>query len=83
MKKESQTVRVAKRLVKYGSITTSEAMSQMYITRLAARIGNIKDAIPIEIDVEMIKWGDSRQARYSVNEKEKFYLNHCLNEGQL
>ena len=37
----------------------------------------------VEIEVEMIRWGDSRQAHYSVNEKERFYLNHCLNTGQL
>jgi len=55
MKKETQNVRVAKRLVKYGFITTSEAMSQMYITRLAARIVDLRDKCGINIDSDLVR----------------------------
>ena len=83
MKKETQTVRVAKRLVKYGSITTSEAMGQMFITRLAARIGDIKNAVFINIDREMIEWGDSKQAKYSIDMEGDLVLRIALKRGQL
>jgi len=84
MKKESQNVRVAKRLVKYGFITTSEAMSQMYITRLAARINDIIHRYDIDIESELIKWGDSKQAKYSIDMDNRDYLDHRLiEEGQL
>jgi len=83
MKKETQTVRVAKRLVKYGFITTSEAMSEMYITRLAARIGNIKDKTGLYISVEMIKWGDSRQAKYSRGDGGSYCLRQSREKGEL
>jgi len=83
MKKESQNVRVAKRLVKYGFITTSEAMSQMYITRLAARIRDIKNAVYINIDREMIKWGDSKQAKYSIDMDGRLVLKLALKRNEI
>ena len=69
MKKETQTQRVAKRLIECGRITTSEAMSQMYITRLAARVNDLKNSCFVHIESDMIKWGDSKQARYTVDEE--------------
>jgi len=83
MKKETQTQRVAKRLIKFGYITTSEAMSEMYITRLAARIGELKDRCIIAIDRELIKWGDSKQAKYSINSDSKMVLRYALKRGEV
>ena len=81
MKKETQTVRVAKRLVKYGSITTSEAMGQMFITRLAARVNDLINRCDIEIESELIPWGDSKQAKYTVDPLDRWYLNDCIEHG--
>jgi hypothetical protein len=82
MKKESQNRRVAKRLVKCGSITTSYASSPaMYISRLAARIGDIKRICFIDIDSELIPWGESRQSKYTVDDEERAYLKYCVENG--
>ena len=83
MKKETQNVRVAKWLVTNGSITTAQAMGILRITRLAARVNDIKKIYFIDIDSELVKWGDSKQARYTVDEEERAYLKYCLDGKQL
>lgn len=83
MKKETQTQRVAKHLIMYGKITIVQALNDLYITRLAARIGNIKDRCIIDIDVKMVKWGDSKIAEYSVDHHGRDELEYCLDQEQL
>jgi len=78
MKKETQNVRVAKRLVECGFITTSEAMSQMYITRLAARINDLVNRCDIDIESELIPWGDAKQAKYTIDALDRWYLRDCI-----
>ena len=84
MKKETQNVRVAKVLVKRGSITTSYASSPaMYISRLASRIGDLQKISIVRIDSELIKWGNSRQAKYTLNDEGRAYLKMCLENGEV
>jgi hypothetical protein len=81
MKKETQNVRVAKRLVKCGSITTSYASSSaMYISRLASRINDLVNICNESIYSELIKWGNSRQAKYTVDEAGRKELAYLLED---
>lgn len=62
MKKEkiTQDERVLRHLKKYGSITSWEAFKEYGITRLSARIFNLKNYYDIEIEDEQVK----RKNRY-------------------
>jgi len=83
MKKETQVQKVAKHLIMYGKITIVQALNDLYITRLAARVGEIKDRCIIDINVKMVKWGDSKIAEYSVDHRGRDELEYCLEQGQL
>ena len=59
-KKITQDERVLRHLKKYGSITSWEAFKEYGITRLSARIFNLKNYYDIEIEDEQVK----RKNRY-------------------
>ena len=65
-KNMSQKKQVLNFLKKHGYINVKEALSKLFITRLAARIHELKkDGYAID-DSTFIKWGDSKIKQYKL-----------------
>ena len=74
MKKQTQNAKVLKRLATHGCITSMDAIYRYSITRLAARINNLREAgwdIKTQMDSKTDFDGNTdRFARYWLSEKQ-------------
>lgn len=65
--KDSQNKRVLQYMKQFGSITSMEAILELGITRLSARISDLKDSgVPIVSRLESRRRKDGSYTRYSV-----------------
>jgi hypothetical protein len=77
-KTQSQKLRIVKRIVKMGYISTPHAISHMLTTKLSTRCGELERDHSVTFERSRIPWGNTFGTKYSLSYDEAKKLGEAF-----